>query len=205
MFIAVLLNACSGDAGPIGPKGDQGNQGVKGDKGDAGPTGSQGPTGAQGVTGPIGVTGPTGSQGPTGSVGATGATGATGSRGATGQAGPNALYEDFTADLSSLGSYRPKTQIAGDEFVFVFINNDGIIAPLPYKGYSYTSDGIDFIKLDCSYHYLTYTLYIDNETVVPPGATFAFRLVRVKGIKNGRIRPDISYEELSKMFDLEKL
>jgi hypothetical protein len=179
MIIAVVFVGCTGDIGPMGPQGTPGNRGEKGDTGPAGPQGSQGPVGATGVKGPTGATGATGDTGP---------------------AGVSAVFEDFTADITGLGSYRPKKSIAPDEVIFIFINNDGELAPLPFKGYSYTSDKKDFVKLDCSYSYYSSTVFIDNETVVPPGATFAFRLVRVKGVKNVRFRPDVSYEELSRLY-----
>lgn len=177
MFIAVLLNACQSDpgAGPIGPKGDTGNPGAKGD---AGPTGPQGPTGA---------------------VGATGVTGATG---ATGVAGQAKIY-DFTVDLStSLKHYDLKEKLDPLDITLVYINRGSSYGPLPFKGYAYSIDR-DFTKLDVTYENWDYFLSFNNETVVPNGATFSFRLVVLRGVKNSRIKPGISYEELSRIYDLK--
>jgi len=68
------------------------------------------------------------------------------------------------------------------------MNNRGSgYAPLPFRGYAYTSDQKDLIKLDVTASTYTFFLSFENETSVPPGATFWFRSVILKGAKGGRI------------------
>lgn len=178
-----LLAGCKGEVGPQGPAGEKGN------------TGATGPQGSTGATGPQGATGATGPAGPTG---------------ATGSAGQNAaqpIYYDFTVDLSkALASWTfPKPLEANDIVLAYIMTNKGIgYNPLPFRGYAYTSDQKDFIKLDVTFSVYTYTLYFDNETSVPPGASFWIRTVILKGAKGGRLAVDKyrDYNELKKEFSL---
>lgn len=189
-FIAfVLLVGCKGEVGPQGPTGEKGSTGA---------TGATGATGPQGTTGTTGATGATGPAGPVG---------ATGPAGAAGQNAAQPIYYDFTVDLSkALASWTfPKPLEANDIVLAYIMTNKGIgYNPLPFRGYAYTSDQKDFIKLDVTFSVYTYTLYFDNETSVPPGASFWIRTVILKGAKGGRLAADKyrDYNELKKEFNL---
>lgn len=154
--------------------------------------------------------------GPQGPQGATGATGATGPTGPTGPAGQNAtqpLVYDFQVDISkTLPSFTlPKLLDAYDVvFAYVMTNKGSGYSPLPYRGYAYTADQKDFMKLDLSLNVYTSVLFFDNATSVPTGSTFWIRAVIVKGTKAGRLATDGSssgektpnYEELKRKFSL---
>jgi hypothetical protein len=88
--------------------------------------------------------------------------------------------------------------------LLIMKNKGSGYSPLPYRGYTYTSDQKDFMKLDVTFDYYTYNIYLNNETSVPTGATFWMRAVILKGAKGGRI--DLSryedYENLKKDYNL---
>lgn len=181
--------------------------GCKGEKGDPGPQGATGQQGQVGATGAAGATGQTGATGPTG---ATGATGQTGPQGPTGPAGANAaqpIYYDFTIDLSkALPMYDLKTPLQANDIVLAYImtNKGSGYTPLPFRGYAYTADQKDFVKLDVTVSQYTYFLSFDNETSVPLGASFWIRAVIMKGAKGGRLNMEryAAYENLKKDFNL---
>ena len=60
------------------------------------------------------------------------------------------------------------------------------------------------MKLDVTFSQYTYTIYFDNETSVPPGASFWIRAVIMKGAKGGRLNMEryTDYENLKKDFNL---
>lgn len=68
------------------------------------------------------------------------------------------------------------------------MTNKGVgYSPMPFRGYAYTSDQKDLIKLDVTMEAYTHILFFNNETSVPPGATFWIRTVVLKGAKGGRM------------------
>jgi hypothetical protein len=151
--------------------------------------------GCKGEQGDVGPKGSTGEKGPKGDTGITGAQGA--------NAVQPKIY-DFNVDLSkALASYELKGKLDPLDITLVYINRGSSYAPLPFKGFANTIDK-DFLKLDCTYENWDYFISFDNETVIPNGATFNFRLVVLRGVKGVRIKPGISWEELSRLYDLKK-
>ena len=175
--------------------------GCKGEKGDVGPQGTAGSQGTSGATGTQGATGATGQTGATGATGATGQTGATGATGATGQ---TAKYYDYTLDLSkSFITYDfPKTLVSNEiTLTYIMVNKGSGYTLLPFRGYAYTSDQKDFLKLDT--YVIDYSSFLSfrNETSIPSGATFLFRTVVISAIKGGRVG-NTDYETVKKIYSL---
>lgn len=189
LFSAFFL-ACEGPQGIPGP------QGPKGDRGEQGPAGTPGLPGAQGVPGPQGA------KGETGATGQKGDTGAAGRNGSNGKDAAQPIIYDFDLDISgALPSFDYPKPLDPLDIVFVYINRSGSYSPLPFRGFSYTTDRADFVKLDCSYDAWKFTLYIENETVIPAGATFNFRAVILKGVKVP-VGYHPTYDELANQYDL---
>lgn len=185
IIFSVILWSCEGPAGIAGPSG------MPGPKGDTGATGAAGATGAQGPKGDTGATGATGAQGPKGDTGAQGPAGVS--------IQPKII--DFNLDISqSLASYSFNAALNPLDIVWVYINRGSSYSPLPFRGYATSIDN-DFLKLDCTFDVWKYNVYVDNETVVPAGATFNFRMVIVRGSKSGRLKQP-SYDDLKRMYNL---
>jgi hypothetical protein len=159
-----LLSSCEG------PQGDPGPAGAKGEVGATGPQGPTGAAGPQGIQGPAGPTGPQGPAGPAGT------------------STNNVRYYDIQLDVTqALAGYQFKTPLAANELVFVFLQKTELFrTALPFEGYAYDINK-NFLKVKLSYDYANYTLYVGNDTVIPSGATFAFRIVVMKGVPGGRI------------------
>ena len=166
----------------------------------------KGPQGETGGIGPAGAKGETGATGPAGTVpGPQGPTGATGPQGPTGAATNNARYYDFQLDVTKvLGGYQFKTPLTSNEVVFVFLQrNDLFKSALPYEGFANDINKA-FLKVKMNFQYADYTLYVDNDTVIPSGSTFAFRAVVVKVVPGGRVNIERyqDYANLKKDFNL---
>lgn len=192
LVIFTLLIGCKGEPGPQGPKGDTGTTGATGTAGPQGTTGATGPAGTPGVTGATGATGPTG---------------ATGSTGPAGTNSTQPVYYDFTIDLSrALPTWDFPKPITANDIVLAYImkNRGSGYTPLPFRGYAYTADQKDFIKLDVTFSDYTYFLSFSNETSVPPGASFWIRAVVIKGAKGGRLSAEMyqNYDDLKRDFNL---
>lgn len=190
--LSALFIGCKSEKGDVGPQGQTGPQGV---------TGATGATGPQGATGATGATGTTGA---TGAMGATGATGTTGATGATGAAGPTAKYYDYTLNLSmSFITYDFPKALASNEITltYIMVNKGSGYTLLPFRGFAYTSDQKDFLKLDT--YVIDYSSFLSfrNETSIPTGATFLFRTVVISATKGGRMG-NTDYETIKKTYNL---
>lgn len=152
-------------------------------------TGPQGPVGPQG---PTGNTGPKGDRGPAGPAGTNGIDGTT------------AKYFDFNLDISTASpSYRWENFLTGSELVFVFLNKGNSYSMLPFRGYAFTIDRNGFERLDISADIWPNRIYIDNETVIPAGSEFQFRVVVLEGEKSAPLRTGkITYEYLAETYGL---
>lgn len=150
----------------------------KGDQGAVGPQGPAGSTGAQGATGPQGPAGPQGVQGQQGV------------QGTQGVPGPSAKYYDFVFNLAEKQIWDFPKKLEANEMAITYIvaNTGGTgYSALPFRGYAYTSDEKDFLKLDCYTLQYDFFLSFRNETTLPKGATFKFRTVIVKTVAGGRV------------------
>lgn len=158
----------------------------------------EGPQGIQGPEGYPGARGATGPQGPTGKDGTNGKDGLNGKDGISGEV-PKII--DANIDISNfLASYEIKDGLNPLDIVWVYLNRGSSYSALPYRGYA-TSVDKDFLKLDISADIWKYDIFIKNETVVPAGATFNFRIVIMRGTKGGKLKQP-SYEELKKIYNL---
>lgn len=182
LFLAALICSCEGPQGIPGPQGPRGEQGLQGTSGANGLPGVQGMPGIQGATGATGTTGQKGDKGDTGI-------------GLPGRDGSQAKVYDFNLDISRpLASFKYPLELHPLDIVFVYINRGNSYSPLPFRGFSRTTDRADFVRLDTSFDAWKFNLYIENETVIPAGSTFNFRAVIVRGVKpSGKIP---AYEDL---------
>lgn len=84
------------------------------------------------------------------------------------------------------------------------VNRGSGYSPLPYRGFAYTADQKDFIRLDT--YFIAYDSFLSfrNDVSVPPGASFLMRAVILKGAKGGRLNMERyqNYENLKKDFNL---
>ena len=152
----------------------------------------------------IGCKGEKGDVGPQGTAGSQGTSGATGTQGATGATGQTAKYYDYTLDLSkSFITYDfPKTLVSNEiTLTYIMVNKGSGYTLLPFRGYAYTSDQKDFLKLDT--YVIDYSSFLSfrNETSIPSGATFLFRTVVISAIKGGRVG-NTDYETVKKIYSL---
>lgn len=174
--------------------------GCQGKQGEVGPAGAKGDTGSQGVAGPQGPAGQPGATGPTGPAGPTGP------QGTPGTSGTQPAVYDFTLDASkTLASYSWPKQLGVYDVVLVYIKkSESFYSALPFAGYSFTSDGKDFLKVNMNFDHSTFTLYINNDGLLPTGATFLYRAVVLRGSKGGRIDTERyrNYENLKADFNL---
>lgn len=190
-IISTLILACEGPQGIPGPQGPRGEQG------------QAGATGATGATGLPGLQGATGARGEKGDKGEKGDTGAAGRNGTNGTNAAQPIIYDFNLDISgTLPSWDYPQPIDPLDIVFVYINRGNSYSPLPFRDFARTADNTDFLKLDCSFDAWKFTLYIENETVIPAGATFNFRAVILKGVKVP-IGYNPSYAELASKYDFQ--
>lgn len=136
-------------------------------------------SGKDGEPGPAGPKGDSGTQGPKGDKGDIGAPGANGSQ---------AYTYDFNLDVTkTLGGYQFAIPVDPQEFVLVFLKkSDSFYTAVPYAGYAFDVNK-SFLKVDMTYEYSAYTLYVDSKTVLPAGATFVFRAVVIKGTPGKRL------------------
>ena len=167
--------------------------GCKGEKGDVGPAGVQGATGAQGNAGATGPAGPAGSQGVAGPQG---------------QPGPSAKYYDFVFNLAEKTIWDFPKKLEANEMALTYIvaNTGGVgLSMLPFRGYAYTSDEKDFLKLDCYTLQYDFFLSFRNETTLPKGASFKFRTVVIKTVAGGRLNLERyqNYENLKADYGLK--
>lgn len=155
-----------------------------------------------------GEQGPAGPQGPAGSTGSAGATGPQGPIGVPGKDASAPTIIDFTVDLSKpLPQYdlAKKLDPLDIPIVYILINKGSGYTMLPYRGFAYTADQKDFMRLDVyAINYESY-LALYNAFTLPPGSTFVFRAAIFKGAKGGRV--DLSryqnYENLKGDFNLK--
>lgn len=170
--------------------------GCKGEKGDVGPAGIQGATGEKGNTGAVGPAGPAGTQGVAGPAGP------------QGQPGPSARYYDFVFNLAEKQIWDFPKKLESNEMALTYIiaNTGGTgLAMLPFRGYAYTADEKDFLKLDCYTLQYDFFLSFRNETILPKGASFKFRTVVIKTVAGGRLNLERyqNYENLKSDFNLK--
>jgi hypothetical protein len=156
-----------------------------------------------------GQDGKDGDPGPKGDKGETGTTGATGPAGPKGEPAANtsqAYTYDFNLDVTkTLGGYAFKIPVDPQEFVLVFLRkNDNFYTAVPYAGYAFDVNK-NFLKVDMTYEYSSFTLYVDSKTVLPAGATFVFRAVVIKGTPGKRLNMERykDYENVKSDFGLK--
>lgn len=150
-----------------------------------------------------------GKDGKDGSIGPKGDVGASGPKGDKGEAGSNtsqAYLYDFNLDVTkTLGGYEFDIPIEPDEFVLVFLKkNDSFYTAVPYAGYAFDVNK-SFLKVDLTYEYSSFTLYVDSKTTLPAGATFVFRAVVIKGAPGQRLNLERykDYENVKADFELK--
>jgi hypothetical protein len=146
--------------------------------------------GCKGEVGPQGPAGTNGTNGATGATGPTGSTGATGATGAPGQDAAQPAVYDLIVDLSVSAPFfaLPKTFGGYDIALAYMMANKGVgFSPLPFRGFTYTADQSEYLKLDASFAVYPTQIFFYNETIIPPGSTFPMRVVILKGAKGGRI------------------
>ena len=146
-----------------------------------------------------------GKEGDIGLKGDKGEQGVQGEKGIDGQNGSQAYTYDFELDVTkSSESYKFNIPVDNQEFVLLFLKkNSEFYTSLPYYGYAFAVDGT-FQKLDMTYDFGTYSIYVDNYTNLPSGTKFKFRAVVVKGVPGGRLKADayLDYQKLKKEFNL---
>lgn len=183
VLIAGLFFSCEGPAGPAGPQGVPGPTGA---------TGAQGPAGVQGPTGPAGATGATGAQGPAG-------TSAT------------ARYYDFELEFDGLTPgavdyYKIPKFDFNKEYCLTYVFNEALVKPVP--GYVVAKDLKNNVSeiVDMEVTYTTGTTGLvflsDFNYKTNKDGRFKFRVIVAPLVAGARMRADVSYDVIKKMYNL---
>ena len=156
-----------------------------------------------------GAIGPAKNTCPKGNPGLKGDKGDMGEKGDSGT-DTTARYIDFTlswdgSKRESVSDYTLPKFDAKSEYIYIYIISEGLLYhPLPYYGAAFNTNGIAKI-VDIKYYFAsTGKLIVNNLEYRETGASsFRFRAIVAPMVAGAKNRVDLSYTEISEMYDLK--